>query len=50
MMALPTLDLDSLVKPDDNSQMKWLIIKSMWFVDDQKDKTPGKLCHISNVT
>ena len=42
MMCLPTLDLDPLVKPDEDSQINWLLIKAMWFVDDQKDKTPGK--------
>ena len=43
MMALGSTDLDSLVKPDEESQNLWRVMKDRWFVKNQSDKTPGWL-------
>ena len=43
MMGLGATDLDSLVKPDKESQNLWRVMKDRWFVKNQSDKTPGWL-------
>ena len=43
MLGTPTLTLKELVKPDEDSQMQWMLSEAMWFCDDPNDKTPGLL-------
>ena len=43
MLGMPTMTLKELVKPDEDSEMQWMLSEAMWFCDDPGDKTPGLL-------